>query len=227
MLPLTQRAETARYNPPAGRVTSISIRPFLAQIVARATKHKQNGMSRTEPPLRSTTSRSCFYWANVWTLFILASSGAESSTRPELSHTNLLFYCTKEGTVAPVRSKAEWKRRRAEILEGMQAVMGPLPGKQKRCSLDVRIKEELDEGVFVRRFITYSSEFGSRVPAWLLLPKTALDSHRKFPGVLALHPTDMEHGHRVVVEPLRTQYPAYARELAERGFGVLAPGYPL
>jgi hypothetical protein len=37
----------------------------------------------------------------------------------------------------------------------------------------------------------------------------------------------MEYGYRVVVEPLRKQYAAYAAELAERGFVVIAPAYPL
>ena len=45
--------------------------------------------------------------------------------------------------------------------------------------------------------------------------------------MLALHPTDMQYGHRVVVESLRDNYPAYAHELAGRGFVVLAPAYPL
>src|SRR5207249_11546129 len=47
------------------------------------------------------------------------------------------------------------------------------------------------------------------------------------PGILALNPTDMEYGYRVVVERMRAHYSAYACELAERGFVVLAPAYPL
>jgi hypothetical protein len=145
----------------------------------------------------------------------------------ELPHTNLLVYLTTQGKIAPVETEKQWKRRREEILQRMQAVMGPLPGHDKRCALDPQVETEIDEGSFVRRFITYSSEPGSRVPAWLLIPKVALDSSQKFPAILALHPTDFEYGHRVVVEPLRSQYPPYARELAERGFVVVAPAYPL
>ena len=37
----------------------------------------------------------------------------------------------------------------------------------------------------------------------------------------------MEFGHRVLVEQLRPNYCAYANDLAERGFVVLAPAYPL
>lgn len=37
----------------------------------------------------------------------------------------------------------------------------------------------------------------------------------------------MEFGHRVLVEQLRGNYRAYGKDLAERGFVVLAPSYPL
>src|SRR5262245_20394804 len=173
---------------------------------------------------------SCFGFLTLHALAVLlflvaASSGAELVLPVQRQHTNLLVYLTEHGAIAPVETEKHWNRRREEILQGMQAVMGPLPGHQKRCAFDVQVDKEIDEGAFVRRFITYPSEPGSRVPTWLLIPKPALTSTNKFPAILALHPTDMEYGHRVVVEPLRPQYPPYARELADRGFVVLAPAY--
>jgi dienelactone hydrolase len=109
----------------------------------------------------------------------------------------------------------------------MEAVMGPLPGKEKRCPLDLRIEQETDCGSYLRRSITYAAEPGSRVPAYLLIPKEVLRAKKKLPAVLALHPTDMEYGHRVVAEQLRANYRAYGRDLVERGYVVLAPAYPL
>ena len=144
-----------------------------------------------------------------------------------LPRTNLLVCHNRQGEVAPVESKADWQKRRAEILRGMQEVMGPLPGRDKRCPLDPRIEQETDSGSYVRRFITYAAEPGSRVPAYLLIPKEGLRAKKKLPAVLALHPTDMEYGHRVLVEELRPNYRAYGRDLAERGYVVLAPPYPL
>jgi dienelactone hydrolase len=144
-----------------------------------------------------------------------------------LQRTNLLVFHSRTGTVLPVISKADWQKRRAEILRGMTEVMGPLPGKAKRCPLDVRIEQETDCGSYVRRLITYAAEPGSRVPAYLLISKEALSGQKKFPAILALHPTDMEYGHRVVVEQLRANYRAYGRDLVERGYVVLAPAYPL
>ncbi|MCX6336002.1 MAG: (Fe-S)-binding protein [Bacteroidetes bacterium] len=36
--------------------------------------------------------------------------------------------------------------------------MGKLPGKEKRCPLDLKIEEEFDGGSYVRRLVTYASE---------------------------------------------------------------------
>ncbi|HEY9171914.1 MAG TPA: alpha/beta hydrolase [Verrucomicrobiae bacterium] len=178
-----------------------------------------------------TTTASVFRSIACWTSLIplLLWGPALPANEPpaRLPRTNLMVFHDPRGEVRPVRSKAEWKCRRAEILRGMQAVMGPLPGKAKRCCLDVRVEQEQDCDAYRRRLLTYESEPGSRVPAYLLIPKVARGARQKFPAVLALHPTDMEYGHRVVVEKLRDNYRAYAHDLAERGFVVLAPAYPI
>jgi len=61
----------------------------------------------------------------------------------------------------------------------------------------------------------------------LCLPIAVLESRKRSPAVLCLHPTDMQYGHRVTVEKLRDNYRAYAHDLAERGFVTLAPAYPV
>lgn len=156
---------------------------------------------------------------------LLAASGTALLSR--LERTNLLEYHTRNGDVASVKNKRQWELRRVEILRGFIEVAGPLPAKERRCPLDVVVQAETDGGSYMCRDISYASEPGSRVPAYLLIPKAALDSGRRVPGLLALHPTDMEYGRRVVVQELRSHYRAYARDLAERGFVVLAPAYPL
>ena len=168
----------------------------------------------------------CFCALFVFSFSICGAREIDSSDQ-RLPQANLLVYYNQKGEIARVKSKADWLKRRASIIEGMQMIMGPLPGRQKRCPLDVTTVEEVDCGSFVRRFITYASEPGSRVPAYLLIPQAALTGHKRLPGILALHPTEMEQGHRVLVEQIREFYPPYARELAERGFVVLAPAYPL
>ena len=147
---------------------------------------------------------------------------------PRLPRDNLLVYRRPDNTVVPVQSKTDWLRRRTEIRRGMQAVMGNLPGDEKHCPLDMRIEEETDCGSYVRRLITYASEPGGRVPAYLLIPKRLLEQPgRRAPGILCLHPTDNNVGHGVVVGLGGRANRQYASELAERGYVTLAPSYPL
>jgi dienelactone hydrolase len=106
--------------------------------------------------------------------------------------------------------------------------MGKFPGAEKRCPLEIKIEEEVDNGDHVRRLLTYQSEPGSRTPAYLLLPKTAATAPAGLlPAVLCLHPTNLELGHQVVVKSGITENRAYGLELVRRGFVVIAPAYPL
>jgi len=105
--------------------------------------------------------------------------------------------------------------------------MGPLPGAEKRCPLDVKVEQETDCGTYVRRSITYQAEPGARVPAYLCIPKEALKSPKKFPAVLCLHPTDNKIGYGVVVGLGGKPNRQYAAELAARGYVTIAPSYPL
>jgi hypothetical protein len=158
---------------------------------------------------------------------LLANSGfaEEIHLLPRSERANLLIYLNDHGEIAPVKSKADWLKRRAAILDAMQLVMGPLPGQAKRCPLDMQIIEQVDCGSYLRRKLTYASEPGLRVPAYLLIPKTASNLN-KSPGILCLHPTDMTLGNQTVVGLGNTNR-GYGVELAERGYIVLAPAYPL
>jgi hypothetical protein len=125
-----------------------------------------------------------------------------------------------------LKSTNDWHEvQRPAILQRMQEVMGPLPGSEKRCPLDVKIEQEVDCGSFVRQFITYQSEPGGRVPAYLLIPKSASEENRAF-GILTLHQT-RPAGHKVVVGLDNSPNDEYAVELAQRGYVCLAPAYPL
>src|SRR5688572_11137439 len=109
----------------------------------------------------------------------------------------------------------------------MGMVMGKLPGKDKVCDLDLKVEEEVDCDTYVRRLVTYASEPGSRVPAYLLIPKALLKDKKKAPAVLCLHGTDNEVGHGTVVGLGKRPNREYAAELAKRGYVTLAPNYPL
>ena len=143
-----------------------------------------------------------------------------------LDQTHLLTYHNAHGNIARVDSISKWQQRRAEIRRGMESVTGPLPGKEKRCPLEVRVKEEVDCGDFVRRFLTYAAEPGDRVPAYLLIPKSALAGKAKARGVLCLHQTH-RLGQKVVVGLGESPNDEYGVELVRRGYVCLAPAYPL
>jgi pimeloyl-ACP methyl ester carboxylesterase len=144
-----------------------------------------------------------------------------------LDHTNLLLFQDASGNVHPVKSPADWQKRRDAVLQAMQEVMGPLPGKDRRCPLDMKVDDEVDCGNYVRRLISYASEPGQRVPAYLLVPKALLTgSGKSAPAILSLHPTNAL-GFKVTVGLAKYPNAEYGRELAERGYVVLATPYPL
>jgi hypothetical protein len=143
----------------------------------------------------------------------------------KLDRAQLLFY-EEGGKVHPVRTVADWEKRRAAILRAMEEVMGPPPGADRRCPLDLRVEEEVDCGSYVRRLISYAAEPEGRVPAYLLIPKDVLKSGERAPAVLSLHPTNAK-GMRVTVGLANYPNSEYAVELAKRGFVCLAPPYPL
>ncbi|MGE3818772.1 MAG: alpha/beta hydrolase family protein [Isosphaeraceae bacterium] len=176
---------------------------------------------------RLTRFQRCFLLSLVASL-PGACAAQEAQASPRLPRENLLVFRGPGNEVQPVKSVDDWLKRRAEIVAGMESVMGKLPGNEKRCPLDVKVEEEVDCGTYVRRLITYASEPGSRVPAYLLIPKALLDGQgKRAPAILCLHGTDNVVGHGVVVGLGNRPNRQYASELAERGYVTLAPNYPL
>src|ERR1041384_7837908 len=80
-----------------------------------------------------------------------------ASSNQTLSRTNLLRYPSASGSIEPVHTPADWRKRRASILAAMQEVMGKLPGQEKRCPLNATIRAETDCGTFIRRLVHYQS----------------------------------------------------------------------
>ena len=57
------------------------------------------------------------------------------------------------------------QNQRAQVLNSMQEVMGPLPDRTSLPSLDVEVIETVRLSGIERRRLTYVSEHGDRVPA--------------------------------------------------------------
>lgn len=161
-------------------------------------------------------------------LDVSVEAKSTAATKVRLPRDRLLLYRGETNETLPAQTTDDWLKRRREIVAGMESVMGALPGREKRCDLDMKVDEEVDCGRYVRRLITYASEPGSRVPAYLCIPKPLLDTKDKTaPAVLCLHGTDNVVGHGTVVGLGTRPNRQYAAELAERGYVTLAPNYPL
>ena len=114
----------------------------------------------------------------------------------------------------------------ADWRAAMERIMGPFPGAERRGSVELRIEETVSGPGYVRQKVSYQSEPGARVPAFLLLPDAAVTNRsRAFPAVLALHQTHPA-GQKVVVGLGRSPDDEYGVELVQRGYVVLAPPYP-
>ena len=135
---------------------------------------------------------------------------------------NLLVLKDSDGTFREITSENDWYKRREQILDSIQLVMGPLPDRSQMVPPDIKIIEETNTEGIRRLKITYAVEKNDRVPAWLFIPSGHRDP---VPGILCLHQTTS----------IGKDEPAgfggnpnlcYALELARRGYVTLSPDYP-
>jgi len=101
--------------------------------------------------------------------------------------------------------------------------MGRFPGPRTEPVAWRVISERQAEG-YRQQEISYHSDDGPAVPAFLLIPDGA--ETVPAPAVLSLHGTDLVNGHRTTVGLGGLPGREYGQRLAGRGFVVLAPAYP-
>ncbi|QDV32533.1 alpha/beta hydrolase family protein [Tautonia plasticadhaerens] len=139
-------------------------------------------------------------------------------------HADLMVVLDGEGGHHPVASPADWDVRRAHVLANAQEVMGRMPGGERRVPLDPEYGGPVAESNYVRIHVSLASEPGDRVPAWLLIPQGD-PPPGGFPAMICLHQTVRVGKDEVVGIEARPNRSS-AKELAERGYVVLAPDYP-
>ena len=159
---------------------------------------------------------------------VLTAQETKSNSRPTVAavaysdHQNLMYYLDETLQKKDVKTLADWEIRRGHLLRNMQVAMGELPPESRRCPLDVRIVDTVKLPGMLRHKLSYASEPGDRVPAYLFVPTTR---SIKRAAVLCLHQTTN----------IGKDEPAglggnpnlhYALHLAQRGFVTLAPDYP-
>ncbi|HYV40125.1 MAG TPA: VCBS repeat-containing protein, partial [Gemmataceae bacterium] len=134
----------------------------------------------------------------------------------------LMVVKDEAGKEKAVKTTFDWGQRRAQILAAVQAVMGPLPDSYQRVPLDMKVLEETATESYVRKKITYNSDFNGSVPAYLLVPKNV---RKGAPAMICLH-DDTPEGTKEPAGLGGRESMQYAHELAKRGFVCLVPDYP-
>lgn len=141
------------------------------------------------------------------------------------------IYSSETHDTVHLDNLAEWEQYRWHLKQNMEAIMGPLPDRQNLPELDIQIIDTFHTDRYMRLNIdfraaknaTLSEVEEERVPAYLYLPHRSSITG-KLPAMLALHPTGAD-GKKIVDGQGKTNR-AYAKELAERGYIVIAPDYP-
>src|SRR5690625_2284888 len=123
-----------------------------------------------------------------------------------------------------ITSKAQWEQKRWQILRGMEDVMGKLPERTGLPPLNVQVSDTLETDTYYRLTIRFTAAEGEKVPAYLYIPFRK-DISGKLPAMLVLHGTG-DGGKRLVDGESPRANRAQAKELAERGYIVIAPDYP-
>ena len=137
----------------------------------------------------------------------------------------LLFYKDQDGTSKPVCTIAEWEQKRLQILDSMQMVMGRLPNRSNLPDFKMQVTDSLKGNNYTRLTINFAVAEKERTYAYLYLPSPK-KAHEKLPAMLVLHGTG-DPGKQLVdgASPLANR--ALAKELAQRGYIVIAPDYPV
>lgn len=156
-------------------------------------------------------------------IVLLNDSSAQEGGHILPTHQSLDWFPDASGKPQALRTLDDWKKRRASIVAGFEEAAGKLPPRENLPDLDVRVTETIETSTYTRETITLASEPGDRTPAFLYVPK-GLNPGEKRAGIVALHPTHAI-GKGIVDGQGERPNRAYARELAERGYVVIAPDY--
>lgn len=167
--------------------------------------------------MRTKTSFYLFLSLFLVNLVFLGEAKADS-----VSH-NLLSYRNK-GIIRPVKTISEWEKKRNQILDSMQSAMGKLPSRANLPALDIQVIDSLKGINYTRYTISFTVAENEKLPALLYVPFKK-NKGEKFPAMLVLHGTGA-NGKRIVDGDSYSPNHAQAKELAQRGYVVIAPDYP-
>jgi pimeloyl-ACP methyl ester carboxylesterase len=147
---------------------------------------------------------------------------SHSPLRPIPSHP-LLNKNTIGNDPKAVTNLSDWESKKEEVRQSIQKVMGKLPSRMNLSAPSLTYLDTLVEENFTRYTVSFESFKNFTGYAFLYLPRRS--NQKKSPGMLVLHSTG-DPGKKIVDGQTSMENRAVARELAERGYVVIAPDYP-
>lgn len=123
-----------------------------------------------------------------------------------------------------VSDRNDWSTKRNQILFDMQEAMGKLPETSSLPALNTMTLDTLKTERYTRYTIHFRAAKDEVVPAYLYFPVGAKEREKR-PAMLVLHGTG-DLGKQLVDGKSNLANRAVAKELAERGYVVIAPDYP-
>jgi hypothetical protein len=136
---------------------------------------------------------------------------------------SLMYYHDDAGRPRRVQTQDDWQRKCTEIRDSIQAIFGPLPPLDNLPPLNVQYRDSLKTPYYTRYTIWFTAAENEKVPAYLYIPIDAAPG-KKYPAMLVCQET--QRLGKVSVDGGGPRDRAYAKELAQRGFVVIAPDYP-
>jgi len=167
----------------------------------------------------------CDFFLMLTIGFMLVVSGCSSrSGEGNTEQSELLTLLDSNGVKIPVTTNEEWDQKRLQILKHMQDGMGDLPDRSELPDFDLQVTDSLQGSNYQLYSINFLVAENERVTAYLYKPAN-LEKGKRIPAILALHETDSLGKGSVDGQGINANL-AYARELAQRGYIVIAPDYP-
>lgn len=137
---------------------------------------------------------------------------------PVIPSRNLIPLLASEDRQSP-DALSRWKKRRLELLEEWQKLLGPMPDRPQSTVIEVLRTEPLER--LTRKLIRYENEPGQFLEAYLLLPVNQRRSER-YAGLIALHATTAKTNEPIAGVGGRDDE-QLGLKLAQQGFAVICP----
>ncbi|MBI0400357.1 alpha/beta hydrolase [Cyclobacterium marinum] len=122
----------------------------------------------------------------------------------------------------PLRTLDQWKAKKTSWKNNMASIMGTLPSRSHLANPELIYGDSVITENYTKHHISFASDERNEVTAFLYIPHIIKS---KAPAMLVLHSTG-DLGKKIVDDQGPRKNRGLAKELAERGYVVIAPDYP-